>query len=398
MNNYELTNKIIRNISFTKYSIYNNVFLKTSNICNIIKKHKGTLPYHLNVIKSSARGRLKETGHCRILYDFLRFPAIQESFVNTFLRLELKDLTITRESDRVDISLRNDRYFIIIESKVNGAVEQPSQIYRYVHEIARNKYSYDIDNIYVVYINPRNKEQPSEESLCDENKKNNVSIILNNRLKVYSYKYDIINWLNGLTNLKIENQPHISSALDQYKDYLEWYFESSKDYEPMNKEIKEQIFSSLKISNLSSIEQYKELLNEEENVNSLLEQLKRLKLEAAHNAVIEWKQETMSTQISKIIREDEQSFGFLLNCGIWCGIWDGHDNPTYNYMPYWGLYSKEEANNEQLSVAKKIIERLGINRDLNNTKGYIFWESTTRGVEMIQSLYKASCDCNEINI
>ena len=63
-----------------------------------------------------------------------------------------------------------------------------------------------------------------------ENKENNVSIILNNRFNVYSYKYDITNWLNGLANLKIENQPHISSALDQYKDYLEWYFESSRDY------------------------------------------------------------------------------------------------------------------------------------------------------------------------
>lgn len=43
------------------------------------------LPYHLNVISSAARGKLKETAHSMILSDLLNFPDIQKSFLNYFL-------------------------------------------------------------------------------------------------------------------------------------------------------------------------------------------------------------------------------------------------------------------------------------------------------------------------
>lgn len=74
-----------------------------------------------------------------------------------------------------------------------------------------------MNQIFVVYLNPTSHTIPTDESLCDENKENNVfEDIGDDHYTVLSYKYDITEWLRKIT---IDNEPHVSSALDQYIDF-----------------------------------------------------------------------------------------------------------------------------------------------------------------------------------
>lgn len=133
------------------------------------------------------------------------------------MNLEHDYLNVTAETDRVDVALKGEDIFIIIENKVNSAEEQRNQVYRYVHEIAIDKYGYSLSQIYVIYLNPTNHNPPSEYSLCDENNENNVFEELGEEhYTVQSYKYDITDWLRCLS---VTNEPHIDSALDQYIDF-----------------------------------------------------------------------------------------------------------------------------------------------------------------------------------
>lgn len=144
-------------------------------VSKIIAEHLSDRPFHLNVIEAACRGRFKETGHSLVLADMLRHPAIQNSFMEKFFGPISHDyLEVTAETDRVDVALKGNDIFVIVENKVNAAEEQNCQVYRYVHEIAIDKYGYELYQIYVLYLNPTNNNPPSEYSLCDENKKNNV--------------------------------------------------------------------------------------------------------------------------------------------------------------------------------------------------------------------------------
>ena len=204
-------------------------------VSDVVARHLSNRPFHLNVIEAACHGRFKETGHSLVLADMLRHPLIQASFLDTFLGIKHDELEVTAETDRVDVALKGKDLFIIVENKVNAAEEQKNQVYRYIHEIGVEKYHYDISQIYVVYLNPTNRNLPSEYSLCDENNKNNVFEELGeDHYTVQSYKNDITKWLR---NISLTDEPHINSALDQYIDFLENKFHTSPLDKIMNNEL-----------------------------------------------------------------------------------------------------------------------------------------------------------------
>jgi hypothetical protein len=149
---------------------YIEVIDMSDKVSDIIKRCSKDKPFHLNVIEAACRGFLKETGHSLILADMLRHPAIQKSFLERFLNIDHEEMEVTAETDRVDVALKGDDMFVIIENKVNGAEEQQSQVYRYVHDIGICKYKFKLSQIYVLYLNPIDRALPSERSLCDVSK------------------------------------------------------------------------------------------------------------------------------------------------------------------------------------------------------------------------------------
>lgn len=167
-------------------------------------------PFHLNVITAACHGRFKETGHSLVLADMLRHPTIQSSFLETFLGIHHGYMKVTAETDRVDVALKGEDIFVIIENKVNNAGEQKNQVYRYVHEVGIEKYGYNMSQIFVVYLNPAERTLPSDYSLCDDNVFDEIG---EEHYTVQSYKHDITDWLRKIS---IDDEPHISNALDQW--------------------------------------------------------------------------------------------------------------------------------------------------------------------------------------
>lgn len=274
----------------------------SDQVHDIIKKHEECRPFHLNVIEAVCHGNFRETGHSLVLADMLKHPDIRSSFLERFLNLKYDALEVTAERARIDVALKGDGIFVIIENKVNAADEQKNQVYRYVHEIGIDKYGYKLSEIYVIYLNPETHDNPSEYSLCDENKENNVFEALGEEhCKVLSYKYDIIGWLRGIS---IPDEPHIESALDQYLDFLENKFHTTLLDTEMNKDIREFLLKELKIESMPLDKQISKLDSQYEKTKELLSSIDSLKIELrkelSHDMIEEWQKRIETEKLSGI--------------------------------------------------------------------------------------------------
>lgn len=358
-------------------------------VSDIVARHLSRRPFHLNVIEAACQGRFKETGHSLVLADMLRHPAIQSSFMEQFLGLNLNYMEVTAETDRVDVALKGKDIFVIVENKVNAAVEQNCQVYRYVHEIAIEKYGYSLSQIYVLYLNPTNHNPPSEYSLCDEN--NVFEELGNDHYNVLSYKYDVTDWLRGIS---VSNEPHIVSALDQYIDFLENKFHTTSLDIDMNNEIKDFLLKELQVDNSPLEEQLSALDSQYNKTQELLSAIDSLKIELrkelSHKMMREWQRQIEELLCIKL-SQDDHSFGVQLNNKVWLGVWDGYDSP--NHLPYWGFqyttYKKDD-NPELYKCVETLITGAGINKFQADNKEFIAWYTTQKGVERFTSLYHAA--------
>lgn len=372
-------------------------------VSEIIATHLSNRPFHLNVIEAACHGRFKETGHSLVLADMLRHPAIQNSFKERFLGPSLSHdyLEVTAETDRVDVALKGNDIFVIVENKVNAAEEQNCQVYRYVHEIAIDKYGYELSQIYVLYLNPTNNNLPSEYSLCDENNENNVFKELGeDHYNVLSYKYQVTDWLRSIlvnNEISVDKEPHIVSALDQYIDFLENKFHTTSLDIAMNNEIKDFLLKELKVDNSALEEQLSALDSQYNKTEELLSSIVSLKIELrkelSHKMMREWQRQIEELLCIKL-SQDDHSFGVQLNNKVWLGVWDGDDAPNDKYLPYWGFqYSayKKDENPELYKCIVTLITEAGIkNNSFKESNEFIAWYPTQKGVETFTSLYHAA--------
>lgn len=363
----------------------------SNQVAEIITKHLSQRPFHLNVIEAACNGRFKETGHSLVLAKMLRHPTIQSSFLKTFLNIHHEYMKVTAEKDRIDVTLKGDDIIVIIENKINAASEQKSQVYRYVHDIGIGKYGYNISQIFVVYLNPVDHTLPSEYSLCDENKEHNVFYEIGEKhFIIKSYKHDITDWLRGIY---IDNEPHISSALDQYIDFLEHKFHISPLDKIMNKEIKNLILKELQIENKSFEEQIEVINNQRDKVNELLNAIDNLKddlrKEQSNKMISDWKKQ-IEQQLGITLFCDNHSFSIQLKNKVRLGIWDGYDSK--GYLPYWGFQFnsfRKDSMPELYDQIKKLINSAEIN-NFKTEENWIAWCTTQKGIERFTSLYHSA--------
>lgn len=309
------------------------------------------LPYHLNVISSAARGKLKETAHSMILSDLLNFPDIQKSFLNYFFAIDENKLTVEREKGemlgRPDIILSNDKRCIIIENKVNNAPEEKNQCGRY-YLIALDKLSSKTnkekknENIYFLYLNPNDRSLPSKESLTIPSETHNTDVkFVNNVLKehfiVRSFAYDIRNWLYQLykeLNDSDKDEEYLKSGIHQYIDYLENYFNTSKKFNIMNEQIEKYLTEgSNTIEKFDTIEK---LITLKEQANELIKTVSNIinmktfnenkriieKIYNAHKNIFT-KYYDDSKELGIRIKNDETHYGFCIETNL------GNDNIFY---------------------------------------------------------------------
>ncbi len=397
MENEMLSHKLIEALGISnklfllKLKEYQEFICLSGKVSAIIQRHMSLRPFHLNVIEAACRGKLKETGHSLILADMLRHPGIQKSFLEKFLNVQHEEMKVTAETNRVDVALKGADMFVIVENKVNGAEEQQRQVYRYVHSIGIDKYGYSLSQIYVVYLNPFNRSLPSKFSLCDEKTGKNVfDEIGKDHYIVLSYKYDVTDWLRKIS---IEGEPHISSALDQYVDYLENKFHTSLKDKIMNEEIQDLILNELQVKDKTFEDQIKALDDQIEKTNELLNAIgnikKKIQYEHSHDLMLEWKKQVLDKGIQ--VESGEHSFYVLLNNGVRLGVWDNEYNGVGS-LPYWGFYLKsyvEKGGQDLLETISALLKDAGIKKYKSETK-FIAWYSTQKGFERFMSLYAAA--------
>lgn len=214
----------------------------------IRKEELARMPLHINVIMIAAKGKLKETAHSEILQHLLKHQEILDSFVLNILCLKSKGLSVNdvreAEKDRIDVSIYSDKLCVIIENKVNDAVEQTGQIFRYV-QLAK-KEGYQDDQIIVLYLNSSHWDKPSDRSLTKNGEGiERIPEIIEKNLIVKDYAHDIYKWAKNLSSVLLPKEEYIKSALHQYVDYLEEYFYLTDKFTTMKEKIKSIIESEI---------------------------------------------------------------------------------------------------------------------------------------------------------
>lgn len=273
-----------------------NLLLMSTEIGDIREEELSKMPLHINVITISAVGKLKETAHSSILQHLIRHQTVLDSFMKSIMgidKVRVHSKSVRKaEQGRIDVSIYDRDICVIIENKVNDAVEQPGQIFRYV-QLALEA-GYQEEQIRVLYLNSNHHEKPTDFSLTENGENlNRISKTIEDNIIVRDYAHDIYEWIKELSPIIPNSEKYLISALHQYQDYLEEYFFLTDKFQHMRQRIKtviaENILKGLSDDNDADFSQRIESLSEaSENLQQLIDAVNELKgtysvrKEAAH--------------------------------------------------------------------------------------------------------------------
>lgn len=216
-------------------------------------KRKELMPYHINIIEEL---HINENAHSRILIKLLRYNrkgdyAILKSFME-LINNKCKDklptdnisIPIISSQEYIDALIEEKgKYAIIVENKINDAVDQKRQIDRYVETVKTHGFTEADKNIFVIYLTRNGNKRITNDSFSKA--KNDLDYrdeTNSGRYIPMSYKNDILPWLK---NEVLPNSPNIDqwviSALYQYIDFLKGMFNLRKGEDSMSKEILNEI-------------------------------------------------------------------------------------------------------------------------------------------------------------
>lgn len=236
-----------------------------------IKKLKGKLPYHLNLIDEL---RANENAHNRVLAKILQysennsFPFLQLFFNHLDFELIPEKPIITVEKERIDILITDNNYSIIIENKINYATDQESQVINYVEKIKKKS---KIENIYVLYLTRQGIKKPNESSIPQKLKEK-----LGRKYKEINFRQNILPWLEELLPLCRIKDLIFVSAINQYIDFLKGIFSIRENQHTMNEELENIIKSKLGLNKkINSIDDniIVEKLNQLVEINNTLQSM-----------------------------------------------------------------------------------------------------------------------------
>ncbi|QIG05047.1 PD-(D/E)XK nuclease family protein [Proteus sp. ZN5] len=235
---------------------------------------------------------INENKHSIILKKILNNKKGNEyRFVPSFLKQVLKkeiifnyeEIKIKTEKNRVDISIEDGFYAIIIESKVYNAPDQKLQLERYVGRFISD--GYQEENIFVLYLTGHKKESYRPDSLGKYKESNNIYFQLS------SFEIEILTWLEKDVYPQInENNKVFDSFVYQYKNSLESEFlnKYGKEKDKMNDQINDYILNEINVFENKiddGVDEIKKVINDTE---SLRKNLSRLLTREIERAFILW--------------------------------------------------------------------------------------------------------------
>lgn len=254
----------------------------TNSFMNIFDKEKKKLPYHINILDLIWAN---ENAHSRILAELLRQNSenkydVLESFLNYLTKINQKltqkpiNPRITSEKERIDLLILDKEFALIIENKIHDAVDQSSQLARYIEKIKSK--GIKESEIYVLYLTRDGSKIPESQSWINDNGIDYQDIFLE-RFFPISFRDNILPWLKDyiLPNCRIKDV-YLKSTIEQYIDYLEGIFNSRQINKEMNKELENHIIKVLDLT--STPEKNHSTINKKiEELNKVKDQLDNLK-------------------------------------------------------------------------------------------------------------------------
>ena len=261
------------------------------------EEQEAALPFHINVIDEL---HANENAHTRILTHLLKYKedgkhVILSSFLKQLPTFNVESFDIEKSKvyfnkDNIDGLIEKDgEYAVIIENKIQWAVDQDKQIERYVNtEIERGIPS---DNIWVIYLTRDGRKKVEGYSLTEKTKK-----ILGDRFLEMDYYHNILPWLKEtvLPNCRVREE-WLESAIKQYIDHLEGLFDIRDSRKGFHKKVQEKIANSIGCTKEMSrgevfgeLDHYLQTLGELQNiVGNSIESMIKQEIERLQNATVE---------------------------------------------------------------------------------------------------------------
>lgn len=183
-------------------------------------------PYRMNLVELL---HANENAHTRILVKLLRYNhndgnlEFAKSFVRKFVpKIDVQAPEVWEQIDYIDALIgERGRYAVVIENKINWAVDQDRQLERYI-EAARDRLNVCEEQIYVIYLTDNGVKSPSENSLTDRAKDVlGIDTETDCRLFRLNYRDDILPWLEqDVLPFCRHGDVQTIHAIEQYLDYL----------------------------------------------------------------------------------------------------------------------------------------------------------------------------------
>ena len=169
-----------------------------------------------------------ENAHTRILVKLLRYNhhdgnlEFAKSFVRKFVCEGVQFPEVWEQIDYIDALIgEHGRYAVVVENKINWAVDQDKQIERYI-AAAQERLGVNAEQLYVIYLTDNGIKTPAENSLTDEAKEVlGITTENDGRLIKLNYRDDIIPWLaEDVLPFCRHGDVQTIHAIEQYLDYL----------------------------------------------------------------------------------------------------------------------------------------------------------------------------------
>lgn len=223
----------------------------------------------------------RQNGKYQVLESFVKYAFGEElaSQIN-------KPIIITEDSvedkKRIDILVyEKGKYAIVFENKIWDAEEQRNQLANYINGMKTKEYSFEDNQIYIVYLPSTDEHGPTPKSWKETMRK-----AFEERYKSISFKVGIVDWLES-DDLKIINDQTFNLSRLLFIDYLKIKFHLTETDNMENQKINEFIRKELNLSDniTTNIAILTKKFNE---IKECENQLERMRKEYCSELLKEW--------------------------------------------------------------------------------------------------------------
>lgn len=328
--------------------------------------------YNANIITEL---HANENAHSRILRMFLQYDDGTEEYpiLRKFIEIpKVKDIIsdidfnkciFRNEQERIDLLIENSSHAIIIENKIYGAVDQESQLERYIECVINH--GIEKSNIFVIYLT-KDGEKTVDVNSFTQIAKDYLDYeegVDNGRFILLNYRYDILPWLETmvLPNCTLKEELLIS-ALKQYIDYLNNIL-GLRENNQQNRKIMETIKDALEIKSIDDcikiVDQLDGLTREVNNLrDKMTEEIGKKYVEEPFNKYLQAKDKSYSLECC-----------FSYNC-IWICVYSTNWKDFYFKVEldkglFYGIINKDKDNPYKIMNKEPFIN--------NKFKDTIWW-------------------------